>query len=65
MQPHEERVVIELNQLKERRYKLGLFIGGNVFLGLPAGEQERLTRQFKIMGEYADVLQERIACFPK
>jgi len=65
MQPHQERVVAELNELAERRKKLGQFIAGSsLFGGLPTDEQSRLRRQFDIMVQYEGVLQERIDHFP-
>ena len=66
MQPHQERVVNELNELKEKREKLGAFIAASpVFTSLPIDEQSRLRRQFDIMISYEGVLQERIDYFPR
>jgi len=66
MQPHEERVVIELKELTEKRERLAFFIGRSpVFPNLPADEQARLRRQFDIMLRYEGVLQERIDHFPR
>jgi hypothetical protein len=66
MQPHEERVVEELKDLKERLRKLDLFIAGNPhFEALPADERMRMRDQSRAMEKYAAILQERIDHFPK
>ncbi len=64
MQSHQERVITELNELCEKHIKLGLFLDGAVFKSLDTSEQSRLKRQYIVMGEYADILRERIANFP-
>jgi hypothetical protein len=64
MAPHQQRVVEELEQLRERRDKLGLFWQNPLFKALPTDEQERMGRQFDIMVQYERVLQERIDHFP-
>lgn len=64
MQPHQERVVTESNELREKLTKLTAFISGNAAFGkLDAKEQGRLRRQRDIMSDYLDVLGERIAAF--
>jgi hypothetical protein len=64
MQPHQERVVVELAELKEKREKLGAFLFGPILTTLAKDEIERLRRQHDIMVQYEGVLQERIAHFP-
>jgi len=65
MEPHERRVLEELNQLTDKREKLATFIGTSpTFKKLPTDEQSRLNRQFDIMVQYEGVLQERIDHFP-
>ena len=64
LQPHEQRVVVELKELTERREKLATFIAGKMFAEVPTDEQARLQRQFHIMVQYEGVLQERIDHFP-
>lgn len=59
----QQRVCDEKRELDLKRELLGKFIGGTVFNGLPAGEQDRLLRQIKAMHVYSLVLAERIACF--
>jgi hypothetical protein len=39
------------------------FLKGDFFQKIPSDEQERLTRQHRIMGEYSSVLAERIVNF--
>lgn len=63
--PHERRVIEERAQLSERLEKLGTFLALPDFGKLESAEQDRLTRQHKIMREYLQVLDERIAAFPK
>ena len=63
MQPHEQRVIEEREQLVSRLDKLTEFLKGDLFKGLPADEQERLARQHRIMGDYAGILAERIVQF--
>ena len=63
MQPHQQRVVEEKEQLTEKLDKLETFEGGAIFSSLPPTEQSRLTRQLLIMKLYEQVLSERIAAF--
>ena len=63
MEPHQERVIEERNQLDVKRMKLRAFIGGTVWRGLPEAEQSRLNRQLEAMTLYSDILAERINAF--
>lgn len=63
MKPYQERVIAEKRELDERGDKLEQFILSDRFSALPAPEQERMKRQLEIMGEYSEVLGERIAAF--
>lgn len=63
MKTYQERVVAEKRELDERGDKLDQFILSEEFGTLPAEEQERLRWQLQIMGEYSEVLGERIAAF--
>lgn len=64
MQPHQERVVTESDELRDRLTKLTAFISQSpVFKTLEASDQELLRRQRSHMGDYLDVLGERIARF--
>jgi hypothetical protein len=60
---YQERVIAELEELKERGIKLFAFMASEAFSALPADEQERMRRQAGIMAQYADVLEERIDHF--
>jgi len=63
MQEFQQRAVDEKAALDEKREKLGQFIGGDIFNGLPQDEQARLSYQALLMREYSAVLGERIAAF--
>jgi hypothetical protein len=64
MKPHQERVVIERNELNEKLYKLKSFIDDRkIFENIPLEEQDRLIRQCNIMQNYLNVLDERITSF--
>ncbi len=65
MKPHEERVVLEKQELDEKRKKLVPFIGGAIYRTLPEIEQSRLNRQLEAMTLYSNILGERIAAFPQ
>jgi hypothetical protein len=63
MQPHEERVVVEKDELDAKIKKLEAFIGGDVFSSLAEDEQERLRAQVEAMDKYSSILGDRIAAF--
>ena len=67
LQPHQQRVVAELDQLRERLQKLGKFITDNpsVFLALPLEEQDLLHQQNAAMTAYHDILVQRVAGFAR
>ena len=60
---HQQRVVDEYHELFTRTTKLSYFFNNPIFLKLPADEQVRLNKQWKVMQEYGQVLSERIAAF--
>lgn len=60
---YQKRVWEECQELKARRDRLGSFIGSDVFKSLPVAEQGRMQMQHQVMGEYADILDARIAAF--
>jgi hypothetical protein len=64
--PHEQRVIDEHSELKDRLKKLCYFLakGGAIYSGLPIDEQARLRRQAAAMQEYSSILDERIENFP-
>lgn len=62
--PHQQRVIDEHAELKDRSSKLSAFILDNpLFLTLAPEEQSRMRRQNDLMAQYVDVLSERIAAF--
>lgn len=63
MQPHQERVIVEKDELDEKRTKLTAFIGGAAYKGLDSSEQSRLDRQLEAMTLYSNILAERINAF--
>jgi hypothetical protein len=63
MEPHQQRVLTEKDELAEKLTKLNAFIGGTIYMSLPSEEKIRLARQACIMKDYLDVLNDRIAAF--
>lgn len=65
LQPHQQRVVFEKNDLDGKIERLTMFMheAPDLFNNLPDAEKMRLARQAKAMCEYRDVLDERIAAF--
>jgi hypothetical protein len=64
LQPHQQRVVTERDELNTKLAALKGFIkGSQVFASLSAEEQDRLKRQADVMTDYSDILQERINAF--
>lgn len=54
------RMVNEYNELKERREKLGVFFTSPIFSKLPDEKKDLLYRQYDVMEDYLDVLDDRI-----
>lgn len=64
MQPHQQRVVDEKAQLDAKLWALRKFIADSpAFKSLDSAEKIRLRAQACVMGEYSDILGERIAAF--
>ena len=63
MQPHQERVLREKEELDLRLGKLLSFNESGHFVGLSLVEQKQLRRQALIMELYSEVLADRIAAF--
>jgi len=62
--PHEQRVVVEHEELSTKTLALSDFINDSeIFRNLNIPERDRLKRQYKAMCEYQDVLKERILNF--
>lgn len=63
MKPHEERVVAESNELRQRLTKLLAFIDGDGFQSLDSIDRGLLIAQRTLMQGYLDVLGSRIKRF--
>lgn len=64
LQPHQQRVVEEYDQLAEKTKKLNDFIMDNpIFLDLPIEEKADLKIQYAAMCKYQDALERRIKRF--
>lgn len=63
LQPHQQRVVEELETLSDKSKKLSAFILSDVFKDLPKEEKEDLVEQLETMEKYADILERRIDRF--
>jgi len=63
LQPHQQRVVDEKNELAERLEKLNAFLVSQTCLSLPFEERCLLARQARAMAQYLDILLDRIARF--
>lgn len=61
MEPQQERVVKERDELLDKTEKLAVFIERSVIhKSLPEEEQSRLSRQLGVMKLYLAILDERI-----
>ena len=66
MKPHEERVVVEKDELVDKIARLEQFIQHSlIYKALPEDERDRMSKQLVAMREYATILGERIKNFPK
>lgn len=64
LQPHQQRVVDELSELKDKTSKLGEFILDNpIYLKLDTEDQKDMQTQFDAMCIYCDALERRISRF--
>ena len=63
MEPHQERVVTEKEELDVKIDKLDIFRAGEIFPTLPEAEQDRLNMQLSHMRAYSGVLADRITAF--
>jgi hypothetical protein len=63
MEPYQERVVAEKNDLDEKIRKLTAFVGGTLFASLSDQERSRLSIQLQHMNGYSEILGQRIAAF--
>lgn len=63
MQPHQQRVVTERDELHDKVEKLAKFVDTDTYAMLADAEKDRLLRQLRLMREYRDVLDQRISAF--
>lgn len=64
LQPHQQRVVDEYDELKDRTTKLGAFILDNpIYKSLQEDEQKDMKIQYDAMCVYVDTLERRIKRF--
>jgi hypothetical protein len=63
MQPHQQRVVDEKQELDDKITKLMAFIGGDIFKSLERRDQELLSQQLGHMRSYSETLSLRIERF--
>lgn len=64
MQPHQQRVVQERDELQDRTQKLGEFILNNpIFQSLSEEEQTDMSEQHYFMSRYLEILDKRIKRF--
>lgn len=61
--PHQQRVIEEHKDLRERRLKLVAFLESPAFDSVDAAERSRMQKQQQLMYELEKVLQARIANF--
>lgn len=65
LQPHQQRVVVERDELQDKLTKLQAFTQSEKFTDVVKcqAERARLLKQQEIMLQYINVLNERISCF--
>ena len=63
LQPHQQRVVEEREDLEERLMKLKVFLTSDVFQTLDDTNKDLLETQAVVMGHYLTILTARIALF--
>lgn len=65
LQPHQQRVVTEKEELDSKIKGLSGFLLTDAFLAVPEAEQQRLRTQLTIMQAYSYILYARIFHFRK
>lgn len=63
LQPHQQRVVQEKQELDEKITKLSAFVVSQVFDTVDPDERERLRQQVNVMVDYSRILGARIKAF--
>jgi len=65
MQPHEQRVIDEREELESKLAKLRIFLHSKVFKTLADFDQSLLMTQANVMANYSEILRLRIERFAK
>lgn len=65
MQPHQQRVIQEQDELDEKIVKLSTFLESSMAAKLDMAEKPRMQKQLVIMQEYSNILGDRIRAFPQ
>jgi len=60
LEPHQQRVVTEKEELDEKISKLSAFLETDMFSKLKHKDAELLSKQIIIMSKYSTILKERI-----
>lgn len=63
LQPHQKRVYDEKAELDNRRAKLKVFIGGDIFKKLSTTEQVLMERQVVLQDLLSETLEQRVELF--
>lgn len=63
MEPFQQRVIQEADEVKDRLNKLGAFLNTAAYAELDSEDQSLLWHQHKAMAEYHNILEQRIARF--
>jgi hypothetical protein len=63
MQPHEQRVVEERDELQTKTRKLGEFLETQTYSNLPYEDRKLLNIQHATMQAYSEILNTRIGRF--
>lgn len=63
MSPHQERVILEKNELDAKISSLSRFTGTDIFLTLSTIDKSLLFKQLAVMHRYSLVLKMRINLF--
>lgn len=63
MQSHQERVIVEKQELDDKISKLAAFMGGTIFASLDDEERSRLSIQLQYMNGYSEILGQRVVAF--
>ena len=62
-QPHQRRVLIEYLDLQEKARALRAYLSGDQIKELEAPDQNLLFEQYRVMGIYMSILENRIERF--